>query len=364
MSSESNGSTHAEFHFLSERELYDNTIMTVDRHHSSAGEWVVHGDFHWYTMTVVTRPTYSLPQELCLSFDCFWKTETIGSSTMQGPPVEQVALEFGVLLSLLVREPLLPLGVRRLGGKPIRLYDSASQIYRPKRSSPIPDKGVNSAELRAILCGIADADERDSTAFLAAARLYHAALSLCRYEVSIAYFLLVSAIECLSGHYLRDMTCDFADVQKFHKAGEVIEKVYTLIPYSDLTNQLKQTMLNAEHFVWQKFRDFIEQFLPEEIWQEDEIHPYDPTRAAIKKETLRRFLRKVYEARSEFAHTGTPFPAPVEIGISDRVAATAVMEIMAQANSSSFVPAFVWFERLTHLVLREYLYRVIAPEMA
>jgi hypothetical protein len=123
-------------------------------------------------------------------------------------------------------------------------------------------------------------------------------------------------------------------------------------------------MLNEEYFVWQKFRHFIERFLPEEIWQEDDVHPYDPTRAEIKKETLRRFLRKVYDARSEFAHTGTPFPASVEIGTSDRVAATAVMEMMAQASSSSFVPAFVWFERLTHLVLREYLYRVIAPEMA
>jgi hypothetical protein len=124
-------------------------------------------------------------------------------------------------------------------------------------------------------------------------------------------------------------------------------------------------MLNAEHFVWQKFHDFIQQFLPDEIWQqEDEIHPYDPTRAAIKKETLRKFLRKVYDARSEFAHAGASFPAAVEIGISERVPANAVMESIAQVDSSSFVPAFVWFERLTHLVLREYLYRVIASEMA
>jgi hypothetical protein len=29
-----------------------------------------------------------------------------------------------------------------------------------------------------------------------------------------------------------------------------------------------------------------------------------------------------------------------------------------------FVPLFIWFERLTHFVLREYLFRVIAPELA
>jgi hypothetical protein len=36
-----------EFHFLSGRELFDSTILSADRHHSSAGEWVVYGDHRW-----------------------------------------------------------------------------------------------------------------------------------------------------------------------------------------------------------------------------------------------------------------------------------------------------------------------------
>ena len=109
--SEPSRPTPVEFHFLSHRELYDSTIVTVDRHHSSAGEWVVRGDHH------STRPVYVLPQELCLSFDCFSKTEEIGNSKRSGPPIDDVALEFGALLSLLVREPLAPLGTRRIDGK-------------------------------------------------------------------------------------------------------------------------------------------------------------------------------------------------------------------------------------------------------
>jgi hypothetical protein len=30
-----------EYHFRSFRELYDKKILTADRHHSSAGEWVM-----------------------------------------------------------------------------------------------------------------------------------------------------------------------------------------------------------------------------------------------------------------------------------------------------------------------------------
>lgn len=95
-----------EFHFLSGQELFDETCISPDRHHSSAGERVVlprHPGL--YSVRVVTRPVYALPQELSLSFDCFSREERIGRSVSSGPPVEEVALEFGALLSALVRDP-------------------------------------------------------------------------------------------------------------------------------------------------------------------------------------------------------------------------------------------------------------------
>ena len=110
--------TPIEFHFLSRRELYDCTFVTADRHHSSAGEWALHGDHHWYTMAVITRPVDAIPQELCLYFDCFDRTETFRSGSSDGPPIDDVALEFGTLVTLFAREPLLPLGTRRMDGKP------------------------------------------------------------------------------------------------------------------------------------------------------------------------------------------------------------------------------------------------------
>ena len=66
----------SKYHLRSWRELYDRSIITADRHHSSMHEWVLRGDRHFYTVTVISRPCYALPQELCLSFDCFNETRT------------------------------------------------------------------------------------------------------------------------------------------------------------------------------------------------------------------------------------------------------------------------------------------------
>jgi hypothetical protein len=357
--------TPVEFHFHSRRELFDCTILTADRHHSSAGEWAMLGDHHWYTLAVISRPVYTIPQELCLSFDCFDRTEKFASGISAGPPIDDVALEFGTLLTVFVREPLLPLGARRIGGKPVKLGDY-THVSRTPPSNPIPPAGISSIEMRSILLGLSNTEENHAAAILGAARLYHAALSLSAYDTSTAYFLLVSAIECLSGHHLKDKTFNFDDVEKFKSVGAALKQISLSISDGSLIENVKRELLRAEFFVWQKFRDFVEEFLPDEFWeQKDELRPgLDALTATITKATLRRFLRETYSARSAFTHTGTPFPAHVEIGISERVSTKAMFEGMDLVNKSRFVPAFVWFERLTHFLLREYLFRIIAPELA
>ena len=203
-----------------------------------------------------------------------------------------------------------------------------------------------------------------SNAILAATRLYHAALSLSAYDVSTAYFSLVMAVECLSGHHLSQRKFNFDDVEKFKKVNEVITK---LPVSSEIVDELKREILRTEYFVWQKFRTFIQDFLPEEFWQQkDELHPdlHGTVLLEIDKLKLVKALSKVYSARSKFTHAGTPFPAYVEFGIGDRMTSKAAAGAMNIEGSSNFVPPFIWFERLAHSVLCEYLFRVIAPEIA
>lgn len=356
-----------EFHFLSRRELYDGCIKTADRHHSSAGEWVVLGDSHWYTVSVMTRPVYALPQELCLSFDCFAKTEKFGISTWSGPPIDEVAIEFGTLLSLLVREPLVPLGIRRWDGKPIKFDNGRAQISRPRPANAAPAAGINSVHLRSILIGLANGPSKNADAILASCKLYHAALSLSSYDVSTAYFSLVAALECLSGHHFNDRVFNFDREEKFRALRKTMYQIASyLSPNNNLIDKFKCEMLRGEHFVWQKFRDFIDEFLPETFWRPDELYPNGHFTPAVEKKDLRRFLGEIYNARSKFAHSGKPFPPYVEGGIADRVNSKAALQSvdLATSGSTKFVPAFGWFERLTHSVLVEYLYRIIAPQLA
>jgi hypothetical protein len=62
------GGQKVEYHLLSGRRLRDGAIISADPDHSSAGEWVV--SQAPYAVSVLTRPTYALPQQLCLSFTC------------------------------------------------------------------------------------------------------------------------------------------------------------------------------------------------------------------------------------------------------------------------------------------------------
>jgi hypothetical protein len=168
--------------------------------------------------------------------------------------------------------------------------------------------------LRAILKGLSRAKEADANAILAACRLYHAALALSSYDTSTAYFSLVSAIECLAGHHFHGKEYAFDEVEKFGEVRKVIAKIASSLPDSDLIDDLKCKILKQERFVWQKFRNFIEDFLPDAFWLQDELHPKGYMMPPVTNQSLRKIPREVYDARSNFAHAGAPFPCPCRSG--------------------------------------------------
>src|SRR5262249_9791276 len=158
------------------------------------------------------------------------------------------------------------------------------------------------------------------------------------------YFLLVSSIESLSGQFFTGRCFPFEDIEKFKDCGRILTEMAKTTE-ADLIKTLKDAMLKSEYFVWQKFRDFIELFLPDWFWSPDELHADGYMMPNIEKIHLRRFLREAYNARSAFAHTGVPFPAHVEAGIADRIPTRTAFEVAGLDEVTRFVPVFVWFER-------------------
>jgi hypothetical protein len=359
--------SRVEFHFLSGRQLYDGTIKSADPDHSSAGEWVVFPHPPGlYSVRVVTRPVYTLPQELCLSFNCFSREERIGKSVLIGPPIEEVALEFGAVLSALVREPLVPLGVRRLDEVPVVFGGPYGVVPSPVRRGK-RDKGVNSVELAAMIKGLAAAEEAEDggdRAVLSAAERYHAALSISGFDFSTAYLLLVSAVETLAGHHCKEERFDFDSVEKWERVGKMLDELEASGSGAAAIEAIKAELVEQEPFVWQKFHKFVAGFLPAGFWSPDDLHPSGYEFLPIPQDELKPFLRKVYDARSELVHAGTPFPGYVMLGARDLIHSREAMDVLKiRDKDKRFVPPFVWFERLTHHLIDQFLARVIAPEV-
>ncbi len=121
-----------EYHLRSEGQLYDKSLVKGDdeyvhrewaqvfggMHRPDSVEWILGEDPYFYTLSVVSWPAGWSPQELCLSFNCFVRSipwSMAGAEGhYEGPPADEIASEFAVLLSLFVREPILPLGTRLL----------------------------------------------------------------------------------------------------------------------------------------------------------------------------------------------------------------------------------------------------------
>jgi hypothetical protein len=364
-------STPVEFHFSSWRELYDKSILTADRHHSSAGEWVLHGDNHFYTVTVTSRPVYALPQHLCLSFDCFSKkiTQTLstapeGTSTIIGPPIDDVAFEFITLLSLFAREPMAPLGIRRIGDRPITIPFHHSPPPRHIGATPPPPVGINSPEFISVVKGLAQAEETTRNAALAASRLYYAALSLVGFDPAGAYVSLVCAMECLAGHHYEGSQFDYNEAEGFKPFKPTLEQIAKLPEGAALANKIKEQLIAPERFLSHKFRKLINEYLPESFWNiPDELFPYYSMFPAINRDNLDDCLRDIYKARSTYVHSGKPFPPYIEFGLRDTSPVEVGLSIFELREKKRYLPPLFWFERVVHLVIIEYLCRSFAPEL-
>lgn len=360
--------TRVEYHLLSWRELYNKTILTADRYSSGAAEWVVQGGSDSYTVTVASRPYYSLPQELCLSFDCFTQTIKVDSSavgiTSTAPPIEQVASEFSVLLSVFAREPLVPIGIRRLGDRPITGRPHYMVPPRAHRASAPPPFGIDSAEFISILKGFAVAEDAKVEAVIGAAKFYHAGLSLVGFDPSVAYVSLVSAVECLAGHHYTGLVLEFNEVEKFGGVRGPLDKVAALPGGEPLSAKIKEELVRVERFLRRKFLIFIVNHLPNEFWTvRDELYNYESVFPKIIRPNLLPCLKKVYDARSSYLHGGSPFPAYAEFGVRDQNPLEVNLGLLALQGKERYLPPFAWFERLTHLVIKEYMRRSFAPEL-
>jgi hypothetical protein len=354
-----------EYHLLSGRELYDNTILTPDRHHSSAGRWIIGPHNPPYEIKVISYPYYSLPQELCLAFDCFQQLEKNEGVHVSWLPYEDVVHDLLVLLSVFAREPVTPVGLRREDNEPI--------AGRPDRTYPVTRQrgptrepcGINSREFAAIVRGLANSTDPTVNAVLSACEFYHVGLSLVTFNASLAYFSFVSAIECLASHHYKTRKFDFDRLRKFEKAKSTIDQIAKFKNTEPLITKLKDDLLSGEYFLRQKFVLFLTEFVVPSFWDHaDELYRETAVFTAISREHFDWCLKKIYDARSSFVHSGTPLPQYVAFGLRTSEAPQTVSQLMSLREKERYLPLLTWFERLCHVTIIEFMRRHVAPELA
>jgi hypothetical protein len=314
---------------------------------------------------VISYPYYQLPQELCLSFECFEEEDNTEKVYSTWLPSDEVAHDFLVLLSLFAREALIPLGLRRednepTSGEPQRLFPSPSRRF----PAPIPC-GVDSNEFCAIIVGLAKSEDPRVEAVLGASKFYHVGLSLAEFDSSLAYLSFVSAIECLAGHYYKGAKFDFDSVPKFEKAKATLGLISACNDAAPHVAQLKEDLLEGEHFVRQKFLRFLSEFVTASFWtHDDELYPKTSDTLAVTRENYDQCLKEIYTARSSFIHSGEPLPEYVAAGLRERVRPQALGQLLALRGKTRFIPFLTWFERLCHATIIEFMRRHVAPELA
>jgi hypothetical protein len=74
-------------------------------------------------------------------------------------------------------------------------------------------------------------------------------------------------------------------------------------------------------------------------------------------------LKAIYDSRSEYVHTGVPFPQYVELGSRDRIPVGVVADLINLPEQKRPVPPVIWFERVVHLVIIEFMTRTFAVEL-
>jgi hypothetical protein len=172
----------------------------------------------------------------------------------------------------------------------------------------------------------------------------------------------------LAGHHYKKLKFDFDQVDEFDGLRPLLDQLSALPQARDLVDQCKKKLMKKQRFIKQKFCRLASEFLRADFLVDDELYqiPAIILGAPRDESTLDESLSHVYKARSKYVHEGKRFPSYIEFGLHQNVpveVGVATLERQFGTTGGGVVPAFIWFERIAHLVIKKYLLFSFAPEI-
>ena len=302
--------------------------------------------------------------------------DEVGS--LSGVFPNEIAQGFAAFLSVYTRRRVFHHHSTRASDMPI-IQEPASAPSAVKHQGQRM-REIDPTELYRLLSQLQAMPRHLGRSFVLAMQLYHAAIEQLFSRSESAYLSLITALEAISSvaydpftHPQEDafLQSKFPGWQDFATSAEQ-------------QASLREILLRNEHFAFAKLAQFVEDYLPEKFWEEenddakpehlsawvgtdDDGHPREHIERdqgkiqdyeKIDRSRLRGILRALYNARSGLSHRGEPLPASIVVGLSDRIPVEATHELIRAAQGGEDrIPPLLALERLVSYCLVEFLAR-------
>ena len=183
----------------------------------------------------------------------------------------------------------------------------------------------------------------DAMALVRAARMYQDALWIAEPEPSLAWVMLVSAVETAAHHW---RSTEDTAVERLKEAKPELFEILKRTGIGDLPEQVAECIADSIGAT-RKFIDFSLTFLP----GPPSLRPESP-RHCWDTAALRKTMRIIYGYRSDALHSGRPFPAPMCEPPRLEVPEEVPLGLASLRNDS------IWFRKDTPLMLHVFEYIV------
>lgn len=185
--------------------------------------------------------------------------------------------------------------------------------------------------------------------YILAVRLYHQALLVIEDQPDIAYLNLVSSIETL---------CQDYPVEKvtLSQIDERLESLVQKIEDKSLREKIAETIVKREKRINKKFVSFIMNYTEDSFWARVDR----PEHGRIDPKEFGDILRRIYNERSKYLHTGEPFQKTIFYppnANAEMPLGLATMILGKRWEQNDYIPFPHFFEKLVNHILLSFLKR-------
>jgi hypothetical protein len=168
---------------------------------------------------------------------------------------------------------------------------------------PSAAEGSHSLDSLEILNRLPNLSPAAAVSLVRTARLYQDALWLIESEPSLAWLMLVSAVETAANRWQKTKGDPVDRMRESRpELTEYLEQIGKPEVLSEVARQIADALGTSKKFV-----DFIVRFLP----VRPPVRPPTDFQFLWEEPEIRKALRQIYKYRSEALHDGRPFPQPM-----------------------------------------------------